>query len=189
MIIQFLSGSVMYSHIIARMLKIDLTKVRDGNPGSTNLWRAAGWKFGLPALLLDYFKGVFPLIIFIWTGQISNGFFVSLIALSGVLGHAFSPMLKFKGGKGVATTFGAWTVLTGWEAPTILGSFLTIFSLLKPKSSPREDSVKYILGLFILAIYVTIKSFIIKDWYLVIFYIGSLLIAFYKNKKELVGDI
>lgn len=59
--LQFLSGSVMYSYIIAKLKGIDLRKVRDGNPGSTNLWRAAGWKYGFLALALDYFKGVLPL--------------------------------------------------------------------------------------------------------------------------------
>lgn len=186
-ILQFLSGSIMYSYIIARLIKIDLTKVRDGNPGSTNLWRVAGWRFGLPALLLDYFKGTFPLILFVWTGKMTNSYIISLTALSGVLGHAFSPLLKFKGGKAVATTFGAWTVLTGWEAPTILGSFFIIISIIRPKSSFREDSIKYILGLLLLSIYVVIKSFLIKDWHLTLFYIGSLLVALYKNKKELIG--
>jgi len=51
----------MYSYIIAKMLNIDLSKIRDGNPGASNLWRAKGWKYGILALLLDYLKGALPL--------------------------------------------------------------------------------------------------------------------------------
>lgn len=126
--IQFLSGAVMYSHIIAKIKGIDLRKIRDGNPGSSNLWRAAGWKYGFPALMLDYFKGTFPIAFFVWNESFHvNRYVIAFAALSGILGHAFSPFLKFKGGKAIATTFGAWSVLTKWEGPIVLGTVFTIF--------------------------------------------------------------
>ncbi|MGB9810219.1 MAG: glycerol-3-phosphate acyltransferase, partial [Dictyoglomus turgidum] len=104
-LLQFLSGSIMYSYIIARILKVDLSKIRDGNPGASNLWRAVGWKYGILALFLDYLKGALPLAIFVSLGIVKDNFVISLAALSGVLGHAFSPILRFKGGKAVAVSF------------------------------------------------------------------------------------
>jgi glycerol-3-phosphate acyltransferase PlsY len=45
----------MYSYILAKLSGVDLKNYRDGNPGSSNLWRIKGWKFGLPAMILDFF--------------------------------------------------------------------------------------------------------------------------------------
>lgn len=184
-VLQFISGSIMYSYIFARMLKIDLRKVRDGNPGSSNLWRAAGWRFGVPAMALDYLKGVFPLVIFVTTGLVSNNYLIAVAALAGIAGHAFSPMLKFKGGKAIATTFGAWSVLTKWEAPMLMGTIFTIFSIFKPKTTQYEDAIRYMLGLLALLVYVIAKSIYIKDGYLLLLYTGNFAIVFYKHKEDL----
>jgi len=184
-VLQFLSGSIMYSYIFARILKIDLSKVRDGNPGSSNLWRAAGWKFGVLALALDYLKGVFPLAIFVANGLVTNNYLISIAALAGIAGHAFSPMLKFNGGKAIATTFGAWSILTKWEAPMLMGTIFTIFSIVKPKTTQYEDAVRYMLGLMALLVYVIAKSIYIKDGYLLLLYAGNFAIALYKHKEDL----
>ena len=53
-----------------------------------------------------------------------------MIALAPVLGHAFSPFLRFKGGKAVAVTVGIWCGLTVWEGPTVGGLLLGLFFLL-----------------------------------------------------------
>jgi acyl-phosphate glycerol 3-phosphate acyltransferase len=188
--LQFLSGSIMYSYIIAKLLNFDLRKVRDGNPGSSNLWRVAGWKWGFLALLLDYLKGTLPLAIFVSIyGHSLNKFVISIAALFGILGHAFSPMLKFKGGKAIATSFGAWSVLTKWEAPTLLGGVFTIFSIyrkiLKKKSStPEEDALRVLLGYSVLLIYVVWKVSQ-GALELVILYFGNVLVILYKHKNEL----
>jgi acyl-phosphate glycerol 3-phosphate acyltransferase len=181
-LVQFISGSIMYSYIIAKLLNIDLSKIRDGNPGSSNLWRGAGWKYGILALLLDYSKGVFPLIFF----RDINPYVLSFAALAGIAGHAFSPMLKFKGGKAIATTFGAWSVLTKWEAPTLLGTIFTIFSLIKHKTDRYEDALRYFIGLFALLIYVIYRVLYQKQYHLIILYVGNLIIAIYKHRVEII---
>ncbi|WP_448375409.1 glycerol-3-phosphate acyltransferase [Fervidobacterium sp.] len=188
--IQFFSGSIMYSYIFAKLLKVDLRKVRDGNPGSSNLWRVAGWKWGLLALALDYFKGTLPLAIFVGIfGDSLNKFVISIAALFGILGHAFSPMLKFKGGKAIATSFGAWSVLTKWEAPTLLGGVFTIFSIYrkiskKNSTTPEEDALRVFLGYFVLLIYVVWKVSQ-GALELIILYFGNVLVILYKHKNEL----
>lgn len=183
-VLQFFSGSVMYSHILAKMNNVDLRKVRDGNPGSSNLWRARGWKWGAIALGLDYFKGTFPLFLFIATGSLTNRYVISLAALAGVMGHAFSPMLRFRGGKAVATTFGAWSVLTKWEAPTILGAVFTFFSLLKRKTTVEEDAFRVLLGLVALLPYAVYRA-LNQESHILIFYIGNFIVLTFKHWKDL----
>ena len=178
--LQFVSGSVMYSYLLARLINVDLRKVGDGNPGSSNLWRAKGMKFGIIALTLDAFKGTFPLFLFIITDTVKDEYLIATAALFGILGHAFSPMLRFNGGKAVATTFGAWTVLTKWEAPTILGTTFTIFTLLKPKGTTvEEDAFRVLLGFIALLPYVLYKLYI-GQAHILLFYIGNLCIIGYK---------
>ena len=153
--LQFLSGSIMYSCLLARLLNVDLRKVGDGNPGSLNLWRTKGMTFGMIALILDYFKGIFPLFLFIITDSVKDEYVIAVAALFGILGHAFSPMLKFNGGKAIAITFGAWTLLTKWEVPAILGTIFTIFAFLKSKRIiVKDDSFGVFLGFIALLPYV-----------------------------------
>ncbi len=184
--LQFLSGSIMYSHLIARALGVELNKVWDGNPGSSNLWRAKGWKYGLTALLLDYSKGTFPLFLFVRFEILTNSYLISAAALAGVLGHAFSPWLKFKGGKAIATSFGAWSVLTKWEGPVLLGSVFTLFSIFKKKTSPQDDSFRVMLGFMVLFLYVLYK-FVTGQKHLLPFYIANLMLILYKHWKDLVS--
>jgi len=181
--LQFLSGSIMYSYILAKINNVDLKKIRDGNPGSSNLWRAKGFKWGVLALGLDYFKGTFPLFLFIASDSLANKYVISLAALAAVAGHAFSPMLKFKGGKAVATTFGAWSVLTKWEAPVILGGVFSLFSLLKRKTTAEEDSFRVLLGLIVLSIYVLYKA-LNQETHLLVFYLGNFTILAMKHWKD-----
>jgi len=182
--LQYISGSVMYSYLIAKYKGIDLKKIRDGNPGASNVWRALNWRWGLLALVLDYFKGIFPLFLFVITGSVSNRYIIAFAALGGILGHAFSPMLRFKGGKAIATTFGAWTVLTKWEVPILLGVIFTIYGFIKKGTkSIEEDAFRVLLGYTLLIPYILYKLHN-GEMHLLIFYLGSFLIIGYKHWKE-----
>lgn len=182
-VLQFLSGSIMFSWIFARFLRVDISKVRDGNPGSTNLWRAKGLKWGLLALALDYFKGTFPLFLFMVLKITTNEYVISMAALAGIAGHGFSPMLKFRGGKAVATTFGAWSVLTKWQGPVILGTVFSIFSLFKKQTTVEEDSVRVLVGFIALMPFVLYKAFT-AQWHLLLFYVGNFAIIALKHWKD-----
>ncbi len=122
----FLSGSLPFSvwlgHLVARA---NVRRYGDGNPGAVNAWRAGGWRAGLPALLLDYLKGATPVALARFGAGI-GGWGLVPVALAPVLGHAFSPLLRFRGGKAIAVTFGIWSGLTLWAAPTVLGLALTL---------------------------------------------------------------
>jgi len=127
MAVGFLSGSIPFSVWIGRLLlRADIRRYGDGNPGAANAWRAGGWPVGLLAGLLDYLKGAIP-VGFAYFRLGMDGPALVAVALAPVLGHAFSPFLRFRGGKAVAVTFGIWTGLTVGEVPIILGALLGVF--------------------------------------------------------------
>jgi len=125
----FLMGSVPFSVLIGRLITgKDIRGLGDGNPGAANAWRAGSWPVGVLALLLDYFKGALP----VGCGHFIlgiQGWGLGMVAIAPVVGHAFSPFLRFRGGKGLAVTFGVWTGLTLGEAPILLGLLLGLFYL------------------------------------------------------------
>jgi glycerol-3-phosphate acyltransferase PlsY len=99
----------------------DLRGEGSGNPGATNLERVNGKALGLAALVLDAGKGaVAVLLAQLLAGKVASG----PAALGAVFGHAFSPWLMGRGGKGVATAAGAYAVL----APAATAAALAIFA-------------------------------------------------------------
>ncbi|MDX6225890.1 MAG: acyl phosphate:glycerol-3-phosphate acyltransferase [Frankiales bacterium] len=106
---------------LARRLGIDLRSVGSGNPGATNVARAVSPRAAVVVALLDVVKGLAPAAGF-GLADHEGGL---LAGAAAVIGHVTSPYLRGRGGKGVATTFGAvlgshpaWAllVLLGWVA-------------------------------------------------------------------------
>ncbi len=110
-------------------LKKDIRREGDSNPGATNVLRAGGKGWYALALMLDISKGALPVGLAAQVAGIS-GWALIPIALAPPLGHAFSPFLRFRGGKAVAAAFGVWIGLTLWKIPLVSLSLLTLFSLL-----------------------------------------------------------
>jgi glycerol-3-phosphate acyltransferase PlsY len=122
----FFLGSLPFSVWVGKLaIHADLRGLGDGNPGSANAWRLGGWRVGLPVLALDFLKAALPVGIAHQVGGIA-GWNLVPVALAPILGHAWSPFLGFRGGKAVDATFGAWTGLTLWQGPTLLGIILGI---------------------------------------------------------------
>ncbi len=109
--ISYLFGSIPFGLILVKFFKgIDLREVGSGNIGTTNVIRAAGKKFGALTFVLDLSKGLIPVII---AKSIStSNLFVALVGLAAILGHIYSVFLRFKGGKGVATTIGVFFAIS-----------------------------------------------------------------------------
>lgn len=108
----YLLGSVPFAFIIARMHGKDLRKIGSGNIGATNLSRAVGRKLGYFCfcLCLDVLKGLVPmlaggLVIRQGTGVVELFLWLA-VGVAAILGHIFPLYIGFKGGKGVATSFG-----------------------------------------------------------------------------------
>jgi glycerol-3-phosphate acyltransferase PlsY len=130
----FLCGALPLSVWLGRAaLKVDITQYGDGNPGAANVWRAGGGRWGMTAVLLDFFKGAIPVGLANYAAGL-DGWLLAAVAIAPILGHAFSPFMGYQGGKALAVTFGIWTGLTLFLVPVILGMFLGLYLwFLKPE--------------------------------------------------------
>lgn len=108
----FLSGSVMYSYLLPKLVKgIDVRDVSpDRNPGGANAIRASGIGLGMLCIFLDVCKAFAPVFFAVTYFNIRGVWLVPVVAAP-VFGHAFSPFLKFHGGKAVASFYGALLAL------------------------------------------------------------------------------
>lgn len=180
-LIGFLLGSIPFSLCLGKILiNKDIRTYGDGNPGAINAWKAGGYKIGIFALWLDFLKGAIPVGIAHFIFGIVGGKLI-LVSLSPILGHAFSPFLRFHGGKSIAVTFGIWTGLTLWAGPTILGAALGIFYLLK-----IADAWSVIFSMLVLVSYLLTKQ---NDVFILVIWLCNLVILIYKHRNELRGKI
>ena len=103
----FLIGAIPVGMLLTRAYGIDVRAVGSGNVGATNVARAAGAKLGIVTLLADVLKGSLGASLGDIFAHSSGSLDISgSLGLAVVLGHCFSPFLKFKGGKGIATRLG-----------------------------------------------------------------------------------
>ncbi len=130
----------------------EVQAVGDGNPGAANAWRVGGWRAGLAVLLLDFLKGALP-VAAAHFGAHQTGWPLALIAVMPLLGHAFSPLLRGRGGKGLTVTFGLWAGLTLASAPLALGA-----SMLLVYTVQRADAWSALLSLAGLLAYLLLTA-------------------------------
>lgn len=134
----YLLGSIPFGVIISRQKGVDILSEGSKNPGATNVWRTLGWRSGLLVFVLDVLKGVIPAAVGVRLfGSVDYGVVTGLAA---VAGHSFSPWLKFKGGKGIATGFG---ILIG-STPLVALVAFTVFLIFLALT--RYVSLASILG-------------------------------------------
>jgi len=121
----YLLGSIPFGSLAGRLAGIDIRKAGSGNVGATNVVRVLGKRYGYPVFALDFLKGFGAVKISMlmapgrspeWNSPEIVGI---LAAMSSILGHLYPPWLKFKGGKGVATSAGALLALT--PVATLIG--------------------------------------------------------------------
>lgn len=101
----YLTGSCPTGYLVTRYLKgIDIRAFGSGNIGATNTGRLLGKKWAYFVAVVDMFKG--GLVVLIASFFTDNSFLLAAVGVSAVIGHNYPLWLKFRGGKGVATTFG-----------------------------------------------------------------------------------
>ena len=165
----YLLGSVPFGFLIAKTKGIDLRKVGSGNIGATNASRALGKKWGIVCMLLDILKGLVPMLLVPLLGLTEENAGPLQLALwllvgcAAVLGHVFPVYLKFKGGKGVATSLGI--VLGLWPYYTVCGiaAFLVWLFLVLLW---RYVSLASIVAAISFPIFLTTAMFVFKGWQL-----------------------
>jgi glycerol-3-phosphate acyltransferase PlsY len=139
----YLLGSIPFGFLAAKAKGIDIRSVGSGNIGATNAMRVLGKPVGIAVLLADVAKGLvavkfLPPLIWNWLAPHYSGFFqyfhdttvenqmkfFVLVGIFAVLGHNYTCWLKFKGGKGIATTAGVYLALAPWSLLIALGVFI-----------------------------------------------------------------
>lgn len=151
-LIAFLAGSIPFGLLIAKTKGINIREHGSGNIGATNVLRVVGKPHGIICLLLDFLKGFLPTLLAIsiyqiadrspqlsiealqhlgttfagtdaWKGQT----LVILTGLAAILGHNYSPLVGFKGGKGIATSGGVLIALMPVGVVFLLLIWIAIF--------------------------------------------------------------
>jgi len=148
----YLLGSVPFGFIIAAAHGKDLRKIGSGNIGATNLARALGRRWAFACFGLDVLKGLIPTAAagLFFGGRPSAAQFGLWLAVgcAAILGHVFSLYLGFKGGKGVATSFGvaiglwpyyticAAAAIAVWTAVVLAGRYVSLASIAAAAAFP-----------------------------------------------------
>jgi glycerol-3-phosphate acyltransferase PlsY len=103
----YILGATPTSYIAGRLGRgIDLREHGSKNLGATNVYRILGWKYAIPVALIDIAKGAVPVLL-----APPPGWVPIAAGVAAVLGHMFSPYVRFRGGKGVATAAGMFLAL------------------------------------------------------------------------------
>ena len=134
-LVSYLLGSIPTSYWVGKTVYgVDLRQHGSGNLGATNTFRVLGWKAALPVFIVDVAKGFVPawyfprLVAGPWGWALAYG-------AAAILGHVFSIWVKFRGGKGIATSAGVflglapWAVLAGFVVWAITVASTRIVSL------------------------------------------------------------
>jgi len=120
-------GSIPFAFIFVRYVTgRDVRCEGSGNVGATNALRSAGWKVGVTVTILDIAKGSLA----VWAMMVFNpeSSWLAAAMLAVVAGHCFPPWLLFRGGKGVATGFGAFLVIAPLSALAALGVWIVMLA-------------------------------------------------------------
>ena len=176
-------GSVPTGYLVARARGVDIRSVGSGNIGATNVFRILGKPAGIFVLVFDGLKGFAACawfsdwIIRFFSVPTTDEVYLRLIAgLAVVLGHNYTCWLRFKGGKGIATSAGVLAGIVPWALLIILSLWIVLFAL------TRYVSVGSLAASFTLPF---ATWFTTKDWKLTIVTGAMGALAIYKHKSNI----
>jgi len=112
---------------------VDITAQGSGNIGATNMNRVLGRGYGAATLFLDLLKGFLPVLLAPLVLPQAGLLYAGLVGLAAFAGHCWSPLLDFRGGKGVATSAGVMLALAPWA--TFLAAVIWILVVLATRKS------------------------------------------------------
>ena len=122
-LLSYLWGAIPASWVAGKLRGVDLRKHGSGNLGATNTFRVLGAKVAAPVMVFDILKGLLPVVLFTrWDGTDDWRWGLAYGAAA-IVGHVFSIYMRFRGGKGVATSAGVFLAL----APLAVGAGLAVW--------------------------------------------------------------
>jgi glycerol-3-phosphate acyltransferase PlsY len=125
-VLSYLLGSIPWGLLLGKLAGHDIRQEGSRNIGATNLWRVCGWKLGLTGFVLDFAKGLAAVLAIggMAATILPYPYHGILAAVGAVLGHNFPVWLRFRGGKGVATSAGAVAGLMPLPFAVAIASFI-----------------------------------------------------------------
>ncbi|MFO7895179.1 MAG: glycerol-3-phosphate 1-O-acyltransferase PlsY [Longimicrobiales bacterium] len=129
-LLAYLVGATPTSYLVGRLVYgIDLRQRGSGNLGATNVFRVLGWRAAVPVGLVDVAKGAVPVALFPRWDQTAAPEWALAYGAAAIVGHVFSVYVRFKGGKGVATSAGVFAALAPWATLAALGAWVVVVAL------------------------------------------------------------
>lgn len=130
-LVSYLLGSIPFGLLLGFLKGKDIRQEGSRNIGATNLWRVCGWKFGLAGFFLDFAKGLAAVLLAgsLLPAALPYPYQTILAAVGAVLGHNYPVWLRFRGGKGVATSAGAVAGLMWGPFALAMGVFVVTVAL------------------------------------------------------------
>jgi acyl phosphate:glycerol-3-phosphate acyltransferase len=160
----YLVGCISFGYITGKIFKgKDIREVGSGNAGTANVIRNYGWVPGLITFSGDVLKGIVAALIGKaicgWYGTEEAVWIGACIAgLAAVIGHIWPVFLKFKGGKGVATTFGVFLAIMTWNALIVFLLCVVIIAI------TRTMSIGSLVGTALMAACSIFFCLATKEW-------------------------
>jgi len=171
-VVAYFVGNISPATIIGKIQGVDIKKEGSGNAGATNVIRVLGVKAGALTLIIDIIKGVLVVLL----GRAIGGEYLAMIVVLPVMiGHIWPIVFKFKGGKGVATVFGAMVAL----CPSV--GLLAVVVVIVVVLVGRRISLGSIIGSIFLPVLVWyfIPAFLIDS-------IVMMLIILFKHRENII---
>lgn len=138
-------GSIPFGLLAGKLKGLDIRQHGSGNIGTTNVFRVCGKALGIPVFILDVLKGLVPVLLAKHFFPNTDGLVPILSGVAAIMGHNFPVWLKFKGGKGIATSAGVlggllpWALLVGvlsWILAFATTRYVSLASILAAVSLP-----------------------------------------------------
>jgi len=143
----YLLGSIPFGFLIGKLKGVDIRKIGSKSTTSTNVARALGWRWGAISAILDFSKGVIPVLLA--TKYLFNPWQIIIVALLPTVGHVLPVLLKFRGGKGASTFYASTLVLIGPKYFLPLLPILILILVLTKTVSVTNILFPWILVIFI----------------------------------------
>ncbi|MEM6917050.1 MAG: glycerol-3-phosphate 1-O-acyltransferase PlsY [Verrucomicrobiota bacterium] len=178
-ILAYIVGATPFGFLAGKMKGIDIRDHGSGNIGATNVLRTLGKPIGITVLVLDIFKGMIPVIIAKLVSEDSALHIATAIAA--ILGHNYTFWLRFKGGKGIATTAGA--VIPILTIPILAAAAGWGIAL----KITRYVSVASIVAAIVIPVTLSIQNFISGEWDWIVFSLALFvcLLAIWKHRGNI----
>jgi len=181
----YILGSIPTSYIFGITLKgVDLRKHGSGNVGATNALRVLGTGIGIVTLILDIAKGFLAVFIGRLIVPEISDLMLILIGMAAISGHIFTIFLKFKGGKGVATSAGVFIALTPLATLITFVVFIMVVWISKYVSL---GSLVGALTLFIIELILNINNSF--EHYQILIFVGVICLFIFVRHKANIGRI